>query len=380
MLVGVVGKSNSGKSTFFKALTLQDVEVGNRVFVTIKPNQGVAFVTAECPCKKLDVKCKPQNSKCVRGTRLIPVKLLDVAGLIPGAHQGKGLGNQFLDDLRQADALVHVLDASGMTDEKGEFSEEGGHDPEKDIGMLEGEIDHWVFGIIEKNIEKLQRTAAAEKIPMERLIAKQLSGLGVQEEDVGQALKIHQLGTLEFAAALRKPILIAANKADLMEAQKNIKRLQETHELVPCSAESELALREAERKGLIEYIPGDGDFAVKDGVSEEQKRALEFIKKVVMVPFGSTGVQRALNNAVFGLLGLIAVYPVASISKLADSKGNVLPDAFLVREGTTLKEFASKVHKDIGEGFIGGLDLKKMKIGADYQLRNGDVVEILFKK
>jgi len=384
MLVGIIGKSNSGKSTFFKALTMQDVEIGNRIFVTIKPNQGVGFVTTDCPCKKLGVECNPQNSKCVNGKRLIPVKLLDVAGLIPGAHLGKGLGNQFLDDLRQADALVHVLDVSGFTDEKGEYIESGGHDPEKDIGMLEEEIDHWIFGLLEKNIEKLERTAKAEKIPMERLVAKQLSGLGIREEDVTSALKKFSLDSLEFVTELRrksKPIIIAANKIDLKEAQDNFGVIKERYEhVVPCSAESELAMKEAAQKNLIEYSPGGSGFEVKGELSEKQEKALEFIRENVLRKYNSSGVQDVLNKTVFSLLDMVAVYPVASMSKLSDSKGNILPDVFLVKKGTTLKEFASKVHKEIADSFIGGLDIQKKKIGADYQLKDGDIVEIITRK
>jgi hypothetical protein len=318
------------------------------------------------------------------GTRFIPVSLLDVAGLIPGAHLGKGLGNQFLDDLRQADVLIHVLDASGLTNEKGEPLESGGHDPEMDIGMLEKEIDWWIRGILEKSLERLERTARAEKIPMEKLLARQLSGLGIREEAIGRALRRFPPASLEFASELRKeskPILVAANKIDLPEARANLERLRKRHEAVPCSAESELALKEAANHGLIEYVPGSSDFTPASGkMSESQEKALQFIRENVLRKFGSTGVQQALNRAVFGLLGMAVVYPVASIGKLADSGGNVLPDAFLVKKGLPLKELAWKIHRDIAENFIGGLNLKKQKIGADYPLQDGDVVEILFRK
>jgi ribosome-binding ATPase YchF (GTP1/OBG family) len=382
MLIGIIGSPNSGKSTLFKALTLADVEIANYPFTTIKANQGVGYVSVDCPCRKLDVACNSQNSKCISGKRMVPVRLLDVAGLVPEAHKGKGLGNQFLDDLRQGDALIHVLDVSGETNMEGK--QEKGFDPRATIEMLENEIDHWIFSILEKNLEKLKRTSGAEKIPLEKLLVRQLSGLGIGEEVVSSALKKFPPESIEFASELRKeskPILIAANKIDKQEASENFEKMKGEYEhITPCSAESELALREAEKKGLISYIPGDSSFEIKGELNEKQKQALEFIRNNVLEKHGSTGVQQAINKTIFTLLGLVAVYPVASINKLADSKGNILPDVFLVREGLPLKEFAEKIHKDLAENFIGGLNLNKQKIGADYPLQDGDVVEILFKK
>lgn len=382
MLIGIVGAPNAGKSTFFKALTLAEVEIGSYPFTTIKPNQGIGYVIVECACKRLGVTCNPQNSLCKNKKRFIPVRLLDVAGLVPDAHKGKGLGNQFLSDLRQGDALIHVLDCSGETNAEGK--PEKGFDPEVIIDMLEQEIDYWIFGILEKNLNKLKRAAAAEDMPLSTLLAKQLSGLGMGEEEVKKGLKQFPPETLEFASELRrnsKPLLIAANKIDLEGAQKNFEKIKEDYkQVVACSAESELALKEAERKELIAYVPGGERFEIKGELSEKQRNALEFIKKNVLEKYHSTGVQKALNETVLGLLGMVAVYPVASINRLADSKGNVLPDVFLVKKGTPLKEFAAKIHKDIAQGFIGGMNLKKQKIGADYPLQDGDVVEILFKK
>ena len=98
MLIGIVGKTNCGKSTFFKAATLANVEIANRPFVTLKPNQGIGFVKVECPEKQAGKKCSPNHGFCVNGERFIPIKLIDVAGLVPEAHLGKGRGNEFLDD------------------------------------------------------------------------------------------------------------------------------------------------------------------------------------------------------------------------------------------------------------------------------------------
>jgi len=380
MLVGIVGCPNSGKSTFLKAVTLGDVEIGSYPFTTIKPNQGVGFVKTECPCKKLNIKCNPQNSECRNGERFIPIKLLDVAGLVPGAHKGKGLGNQFLGDLIQASGLIHVLDSSGKTNTEGKT--EDGYDPSKTIGVLEYEIDEWIRGISSKAFEKSKKLAETQKIPIEKLLTKQLSGLGISENDIKNAMKEAKPEDHEFASVLRnisKPIIIAANKIDLTESQSNLEKINKG--AIPCSAESELALREADNHGLIKYVPGSKIFEhVPEKLNDKQEEALNFIKKNVLEKYGSTGIQNCINKLVFDMLDQIVVYPVASINKLTDTKGNVLPDTHMVRNGTTLKEFAAKVHTDLADSFIGGLDIDKKKIGADYELRNGDIVEILYKK
>jgi ribosome-binding ATPase YchF (GTP1/OBG family) len=387
MLVGIVGVPNSGKSTFFKALTLAEVEIANYPFTTIKPNMGVASVTAECPCSRLGVACNPQNSSCREGRRHIPVKLLDVAGLVPGAHEGKGLGNQFLSDLTQASGLIHVLDASGRTDSEGKPAE--GWNPEENVRVLEEEIDEWIMDISSRAFEKSRQVAKVQKLPLEKLLTRQLSGLGIAEEDIKAVLRRLSIEGLDWtseevrafateARKLSKPILIAANKADVPESRRNCERLMLRGDVVPCSADSELALREAARHGLIDYEPGNG-FRPRGELSEKQKAALDFIRSSMLDRYGSTGVQKALDRLVFERLGMIVVYPVADIGKLSDKKGNVLPDAFLVRKGTRLREFAEGVHTELAAGFIGGLDINRRKLGADHVLQDGDVVEILFK-
>jgi ribosome-binding ATPase len=386
MLVGLVGLPNSGKSTTLKALTLANVHIANYPFTTIEPNQAVGYLIKDCPCKRLGVHCNPQNSKCVNGKRWIPVRLLDVAGLVPGAHEGRGLGNKFLDDLRQADGLIHVLDASGLTDAEGKVRQESDRwDPEKSIDVLENEIDEWLFDIIKRSADKLEGLARMKKLPMERLLAEKLSGLGMTEDGIKRASLKAPIGTRDFATILRKetkPILICANKIDRPGAHENYERMKKAHPgIVPSSAESELALREAAEHKLIEYTPGDADFRVApEGLSERQRMALEFIRENVLKKYGSTGVQQALESLVFSKLGCITVYPVANMAKYSDTKGNVLPDVFLVRKGTTMKELAAKVHTAMADKFIGGIGVDRKKLGADHVLSDGDVVEILFGK
>ncbi len=400
MLIGIVGKTNTGKSTFFKATTLANVEISNRVFTTIKPNHAVGFVKAECPEKNIQGKCNPNHGYCKDGIRFIPVEMLDVAGLVPGAHEGKGLGLQFLDDLRQADAFIHVIDVSGSTNDQGESVGKGTYDPANDVEFLETEIGEWFFGLLKKNWGKFSKDVEMQKKKLVESLTIQFSGLKITESQVSQAIRISGMNAetpaqwtdedlRSFAFELRKlskKMIIAANKIDVPGSEENLKRLKEKfpdYIIIPCSAESELALKEAAQHELIGYTPGEKGFDVKnqDGLNEKQKMGLDFVKKNVLDKFGSTGVQECLDAAVFKLLNYIVAYPVANINHLTDKKGKVLPDALLVPDKITLKEFAGKVHTEMADKFIGGIDFKKrMKIGADYQLSDGEVVEILFGK
>ncbi|MEK6857513.1 MAG: redox-regulated ATPase YchF, partial [Nanoarchaeota archaeon] len=346
MLIGVVGKPNVGKSTFFKALTLADVLIANYPFASIEPNKGFGFVRTDCVEKFFKTKCNPRFGYCINGQRFVPVEAIDVAGLVPGAHEGKGMGNQFLDDLRQADILIHVVDASGSVNERGEPVEPGSYDPLFDVKFLEVEIDMWYLSVIKKGWEKFSRQVQQEHGNVSMLLAKQLSGLNATEPMVADAMKklalnpekpaewtgenLHQL-----AVELRKktkPMIIAANKADVSTAEKNIIRLKESfpdYLIVPCSAECEVALKEASKKEMIKYIPGDKNFSIVGKPSEAQKKGLEFIQKNVLDKLGSTGVQQVLNSAVFDFLKFIAIFP-GGVNKLGDQYGNILPDCFLL--------------------------------------------------
>ncbi len=393
MLIGLVGKPSTGKSTFFKAATLANVLIASYPFATIKPNHGIGYVRIDCIEKEFDVKCNPQHGYCINGQRFVPVELMDVAGLVEGASQGKGLGNQFLDDLRQADAFIHIVDISGTSDEEGKESE--GYDPLKDIEMLERELDAWYFNILMKVWKTFTRSLQIEKGNFAKSVAKQFSGLKVTEDDVKAV--VLKLGfdaekpadwteeqIKQFSHLLRhmtKPMIIAANKIDKNDTEDNLKRLRESYTelmIVPCSADSELALREASKAGLIDYIPGDRDFTIyEEKVSEKQKQALESIKKNVLDKYGKTGVQEVLNRCVFDLLNYIAVFP-ASATKLGDSKGNILPDCFLVPSGSTALDFAYHIHSDLGDNFIKAIDAKtKQAVGKEHVLKHRDGIEII---
>lgn len=378
--VALAGKTNSGKSSFFKASTMIDVEISNRPFVTIKPNEGVAYVTVECTEKEFGIKCKPRTGLCKDGIRYIPIKLWDIAGLVPGAHEGRGLGLQFLDDIRQAAVLLHIVDFSGTTDSEGLPTEN--YDPEDDIKFVENEINLWFIDVVKRNVEKIKKLPSG-KAEILDLLQQQSSGLGVTREQLSQTLDECSISEIEsFAKRLReksKPILIVSNKIDLKKSQENFERLKVKYiSIVPVSADSEIALRKASEKGLINYNGGNG-FGLTENLDAAQKKVLELIKGEVVDKYGSTGVQECLNKAVFEILNYIAVYPVADANKLTNKDGNILPDVFLVPNGTTMKEFAFKVHTQLGEKFITGLDAKtKMRLSADHKLKNKDVVSIVF--
>ena len=398
MLIGLVGKANVGKSTFFKAQTLAGVDIGNFPFTTIRPNRGSGYVKVECVDKEFNTKCNPRFGYCIDSKRFVPVELLDVAGLVPGAHEGKGMGNQFLDDLNQADVLIHIIDIAGSTNEKGESVLPLSYDPANDVKFLEHELDMWYLRLIEKGWDRFARSVNQEKPELNKAVAKQLSSLRVTEklmEKVIQKLNLNpdvikwdRNVLLKIAIELReatKPMIIACNKIDIAGASGNYERLKNEFPdnlLVPCSAEAELALREAAKHGLIKYIPGDNNFEIIDEskLNEKQKSALGFIKKEVLEKYVSTGVQKVLDVAVFELLEFIAVCPVAT-NKLTDKDGKVLPDCFLVPKDITALEFAFKVHTDLGNNFIKAIDQKtKLIVGKEHILKNRDVIEIVTSK
>ena len=398
VLVGVVGKPNVGKSTFFAAATLKDVPIADYPFTTIQPNVGVAYLRTKCVCKEMGVQDKPKNSVCVDGTRLIPVRLVDVAGLVEGASQGRGLGNQFLDDVRQADALIQVVDASGSTDSEGRKVSPGSNDPLKDMEMVEREFDLWVYGLLKKDWERQSRSMEQTGGKIIEHLANRLSGLSVTFGDVEQVILHLKLTTekpshwtsdelMQFVVGVRKltkPSLIAANKADLPAALPNIERLKRTgRTVIPCASEAELLLRRAAEHGLVLYTPGDPEFKVPsaDKLSQAQKNALTMVEDRVMRIFGGTGVQDAINAAYFGLLNAIVVFPVEDETKLSDKSENVLPDAYVMKGGSTALDLAKTVHSELAEGFLYAIDARTGKrLAADHKLNNRDIVKIVSAK
>ena len=394
MIIGLIGKANVGKSTFFNAATELAVPAANYPFTTVEPNVGIAYARVKCVCRDLGVQDNPVHSVCIDGNRFIPVKLVDVAGLVPGAHVGKGLGNKFLDDARQADALIHIVDASGSTDSNGRQIPAGTGDPMFDIRFVEEEFDLWLASIIERDWNKIAREAESQGQKLEYILAKRLSGLGIGEPAITSTIHTSGLTSkkpvawsegeiLAFCKVLRsraKPFVIAANKADLPTADVNIQKMDIAGlEVVPCASEAEALLRRASKKGILHYLAGDSSFDVKPGtvLNTQQRKALGIVKTVLQ-KYGFTGVQEAINIACFKMLHLVAVYPVEDEFKLTDRKGNILPDVRLLPQGSTAKDLAETVHADLAKGFLYAVDARtKQRIGANHPLKDGDVVKIV---
>jgi ribosome-binding ATPase YchF (GTP1/OBG family) len=396
--LGIVGKPNTGKSTFFSAATLIPVDIGNYPFTTIKPNRGIGYLRTPCVHTEFNVEDNPKNSLCLNGIRLVPVEMIDVAGLVPGAWEGRGLGNQFLDEIRKADVLLHVVDASGSTDCEGRICKKGSHDPLEDVKFLENEITMWMNQILKKDWSKLARTAGSGRDDLVSLLEARLCGLAIKRYHIVESLRKADLNMdkpehwsdediinfLDILRSVSKPTLIAANKIDLPTAEENVERLKERgYNVVPCSAEAELALRRAGEKGLIDYTPGDCKLKTKNAekLTAAQKKALEAIQEHILYKFGSTGVQEAINTAFFELLQMVAVYPVEDCEHLSDHKGRVLPDVYLVPYGTTARQLAYIIHTELGDSFIHAIDVRgKNRIGEDYVLKDRDVISIVSAK
>lgn len=397
MKIGIVGKPSCGKSTFFKAATLIDVAIAAYPFTTINPNFGMSFVRVKCVDSELGVKCNPRLGYCEKGIRYVPVELVDVAGLVPGAHEGKGLGNQFLNDLNMADVLIHIVDVSGSANELGEIDAPGKYDPANDVRFLEHELNMWYLGTLKKGWDKFSRKMKQNRAgKVEDQLAEQLSGFNVKAFMIEQAFKELKINPenpeqwtedemKKLAIYLRKktkPILIGCNKIDLPNGKENFEKLKKEfpdYYFVACSAASELALREAAKKGIINYHPGDADFEIidKSKITPEQTKGLEFIRENVLKKFNGTGVQTTIDSAVFDFLKYLAIFP-GGVNKLGDSEGRILPDVFLLPPNSTAWDFANKIHSDLAKGFLYAIDVRsKMKIKRDYVLKNRDIIEII---
>jgi hypothetical protein len=394
--IGLIGKTNTGKTTFFNAATMSFAEVSTYPFTTKQPNVGMGHAITLCVHKEFGVQDTPKNSSCIDGWRFVPVELIDLPGLIKGAWEGKGLGNQFISIAAQSDALLHIVDASGSVDAAGRVAEPGAGDPVADIADIEEELVMWYLKLVEGNRDKISRAVKSGQ-SFASAVMEVFAGIGVRESDVQRAISECNLqgkdfdsysmdDSKRFAWSLRdisKPTLIVANKVDVPVAMQNFQRLREEYKdmmVVPASAEAELTLRRAENKGLIKYVPGDERFDIvkQDELNDKQKWALNFIRRDILGEYMRTGVQHAINVAVFKLLRMNAVYPVADVSKMTDKHGNVLPDVYLLPSGSTLTDLARQIHSDLAKGLLHGIDVRDgLRLPVDYELNDRDVVSLI---
>jgi ribosome-binding ATPase YchF (GTP1/OBG family) len=395
LTIGIIGKTNTGKTTLFNAATLLNAKISNFSFTTKKPNIGTAYVCDVCVCKELGVKDNPQNSTCIDGWRYVPVKIIDVPGLVKDAWMGRGLGNQFLSVIGQADALIHVVDASGSIDAEGKITQPGSGNPVQDAIDVELEIERWIAEIIVHNEEFIIREASSSSLV--EAITKSLSGIKASQRQVSRALEKSELKDVPFAKwdlnqiikfasfllPLIKPTLIIANKMDILTSEKYIGLLTKYYGrslVAACSAEAELVLRRAEKTGLLQYTPGQEIFRIKEKarLTAKQRGALEYIETRVMAKWMRTGIQQALNTAVFKLLRTNMIYPVSDETNYMDNHGNVLPDIYLMPEGSTAIDLARDIHTSLVKNYVLAIDAKTgIRLPKDYNLRHKDVVKIL---
>lgn len=427
MRIGLVGKPNVGKSTTFAALTESAVEIANYPFTTIDPNVGVTFlpVDADCPCKALRARkeadgrlspaeaddaragslCEPRTGSCIGHRRTVPVTLVDVAGLVPGAHDGKGRGNQFLNDLARCDALIQVVDASGGTDIEGNPIGPGACDPVEEHRFLIEELAMWIHGILDAGWSRgVRRVQAEGDKGLVTFLTEQLTGIGGSEAMVLNALddlrgshpdpgvpwQWEPEVRIALSHALRRavfPLCVAANKADVAEPAAWAALAEEVEGaggiLVPTSADSELALRRAAKAGFIDYPPGATNFTLSEageaGLNEAQRKGLSALSDR-LEKLGGTGLVELVSRIVFDRLDRLVAHPVQDETHWTDGDGRVLPDALLVPRGTTAKGLAYAVHTDLGDGFIRAVDGRSGRvIGAEHELEPEAVVKIVAK-
>ena len=399
--IGIIGKPSSGKTTFLNAACLTHAKVSEIPFTTIEPNKGVAYVRSKCVCKELDVIDNPQNSICIDGIRFIPINLIDVAGLVPDAHKGKGLGNKFLNDLIKADVLLHIVDITGALDKTGKLISVGENDPYDDILFLENEINLWFKEILEReDWTKFTKGILTEKRKVVEALYDRLSGVKINKRQIILSLKISnlegkspsrwtELELLEFVKSLRriaKPILILANKIDKDISIKNLEELKNKYEdpIIPCSALAEHFLRKYHEDKIINYVPGLNDFKIvnEDKLNENELDMLKKIKIKILDRYDGTGIQKALDYASFSIANQICVYPVSDVNTYSDNKNNILPDAFLIERGTLLRDFVrEKIHSELAVNFMFGIDAKtKKRLGENYELKDRDIIRIVTSK
>lgn len=394
LTIGLIGKTNTGKTTFFNAATLLNAKISNFPFTTKKPNVGTAYACDICVCRELDVKDNPQNSTCIDGWRYVPVKIIDIPGLIKDAWMGRGLGNQFLSVIGQADALIHVVDTSGSIDAEGRITEPGSGNPLQDAIDVETEIERWVAGIIENNRQTIIREESSSNLT--EALKNSLSGIKANSEQITQSLENSKLKdvpfikwnldqTIKFSSfllPLTKPMLILANKMDILTSEKNLEMLTEYYGrslVAACSAEAELVLRRAEKMGMLQYTPGQEIFKIKHNVklTAKQQGALNYIERRVMSKWIRTGIQQALNTVVFKLLKNNMIYPVSDETKYMDHQGNVLPDVYLMQDGSTPIDLAHFIHTSLAKNYILAVDAKTgIRLPKDYRMRHRDVIKI----
>ncbi|ODQ67793.1 P-loop containing nucleoside triphosphate hydrolase protein [Nadsonia fulvescens var. elongata DSM 6958] len=412
-LIGIVGKPSAGKSTTLNALTDASAKTGAFPFTTIDPNQATGYLQVACACGRIEggkykKLCKPNYGSCNHetGQRSVPIMLLDVAGLVPGAHEGRGLGNKFLDDLRHADALIHVVDVSGTTDAEGKATR--GYDPLRDVEWLQDEIFRWVEGNLKGRWGSIVRRHTATKSTIVATLQNQFSGYGSTTDLVNRALdeavpKLKEralenwdaddLATVVRAFTHQKfPTVLSLNKMDHPDADKNVSKIIKHYpneKIVLTSAISEVFIRKLVKQKYVRYEEGtefldtfedfehegtETDCGLKP-LDERLKARVENVRDLVLYRFGSTGVVQVLQAAA-DILGLVPIYPVKNIHNFGAPEA-VFRDCMLVKRGTTVAQVAKRVMGDIPIMYIEGLG--GLKVAEDDTVDAGKNDVLSFK-
>ncbi len=358
--IGIVGLPNAGKSSLFNALTKAGVEAANYPFTTIEPNVAVVPVLDE---RLVEVSGTVGASEIVWDT----IDFHDIAGLVAGAHKGEGLGNRFLANIRETDAIVHVVRAH--TDDN-VIHPEGRVDPLADIETIETELILADLEQAERRVDRVakqakggDRVAIAEEAWLREVIGELQAGRparGVSApEDAPHALR--DLGSLTA-----KPVLFVAN-------------VDEGSEEVP----AEIAAHAAAQ--------GAGAVAVSSRIESElaeleEEEASLMRAEIYPHPPGESSLQRIVRGA-FSLLHLIAFF-TAGEAKPAQS--------WHLRDGLTAWHAAGQIHTDIQKGFVraevvgwrelvdaggyaGARDRGTLRLeGRDYAMRDGDIITVKF--
>ena len=378
--IGITGKPNAGKSTLFSSLTETVVAIGDYPFTTVEANKGIAYIKEKCPHLELGKECNPRRGKCLNGIRYIPVEVMDVPGLIEGASQGKGMGNQFMDSLREASAIINLI--SPVTDEKKLLSPE---EISRVAEEVENEIFLWFSSRFGSDWERFSKKVSHLSIPNEEKILMKASFFGITLKDVRKILSITKMNDnvsiwgedqiMEFTKAvlsLIRPIKRVVNKGDLIEDVQELKKMG-FHVI---SADYELSIMKAFKSGIIKDM---NTLEAADKASVRQKEALDTIRS----SYESGKLHRisdVISQIVKTDLQKIVVYPVYDENKWTDKDGNILPDAFLMEQGDTAEDLAFKIHTDIGRGFIRAINGRtKMVLGRSYELKDGDIIRIVAK-
>ncbi|MGP6239928.1 GTPase [Cuniculiplasma sp. SKW4] len=378
--IGITGKPNAGKSTLFSSLTETVVAIGDYPFTTVEANKGIAYLREKCPHTELGKQCNPRRGRCLNGIRYIPVEVMDVPGLIEGASQGKGMGNQFMDSLREASALINLI--SPVTDEKKLMTLD---EIKQSAEEVENEIFLWFSSRFGSDWERFSKKVSHLSIPNEEKILMKASFFGIGLKEVRKILSITKMNDnvsiwgddeiMEFTRAVLKiirPIKRVVNKGDLLENTREIKA-QGFHVI---SADYELSIMKAFKSGIIKDM---NSLEPSEKANERQREALYLIRKSY-----ESGKLERISDVISGIvktdLQKIVVFPVYDENKWTDKEGNVLPDAFLMDQGDTAEDLAFRIHTDIGNGFIRAINGRtKMILGRSYLLKDGDVIRIVAK-